>query len=124
MNKSFKIITVLLILISGLITVWFSLDKTTRCSFIYGRNICNFYAMMDINSSIESFDEKMNLCSGMDGVPKRDGCFELIAETFIRIDANKSREACNQVQGFRGVHSKGECLNRAENFEIFKTEEE
>jgi len=29
---------------------WFSLSKTTRCLFLYGKNICNFYAVIDIAS--------------------------------------------------------------------------
>ncbi len=121
MRTIFKAVIILLVAAIGLITVWFSLDKTTRCSLVYGRNICNFYAMMD---SIPDFNKMMGLCSDMGDVPKKDSCFKFIAETFARIDVNKSEEACNQVQGFRGVHSMEECLNRVENFEIFRTEED
>ncbi len=114
MRKLLKIIIILLVVIIGLAGVCLSLDKTTRCYLIYGKNICNFYAMMDTNASIENFDKMMNLCRDMYDVPKKDSCFEVVAQTFARIDTDKAREACDEIKEFRGVHSKEDCFNRVE----------
>jgi eight-cysteine-cluster-containing protein len=108
----FLAIIMLVVVMAG---VWFSLDKTTRCGFIYGKNICNFYAMMDVanhDPSISDFDEMMNLCGDMTSVPKKDGCFEYVAQTFTRIDINKAKEACDEIKGFDGVYSKKDCYSR------------
>lgn len=81
MRQSLKIIIILLAIIIGLIAVWFSLDKTTRCKLIYGKNICNFYAMMDTishNPESSGFEKAMQLCQEMEDVPKKDSCFEYI----------------------------------------------
>ena len=125
MHKLLKIIAILLVITIGLVGVWFSLDKNTRCSFVYGKNICNFYSMMDIApNNPSSFDEMMSLCKDMYDVPKKDSCYEFISLVFSRTDKNKAIEACNEIKGFRGVHSKEECLNKVENFKIYKSEEE
>jgi len=91
---------------------WFYLDKTSRCLFLYGKNICNFYAVIDIasrNPTISDFDKMMILCREMTDVPKKDGCFQFIALTFAEIDINKAKEACNQIKGFDNVYSKEKC---------------
>ena len=119
MRKLLKIIIILLVVIIGLAGVWLSLDKTTRCYLIYGKNICNFYAMMDTNASIENFDKMMNLCRDMRDVPKKDSCFEVVAQTFARIDMDKAKEACNEIKEIMDnvgniVHKKEDCYSRIE----------
>jgi len=106
-NKSSKIIIIFVIIILGIITVWLSLDKVTKCNLIYGKNICNFYAMMGSSN----FDEMMNLCKDMDDVPKKDSCFEFIAQTFAQTNTSKAKEACDQIKGFENVHTKEHCYN-------------
>lgn len=120
MKKTTKTVATLLIIITGLIGVWLSLDKTTRCSFIYGKNICNFYAMIDIAShspSISDFNKMMSLCSDMHDVPKKDSCFAFVAETFARIDLKKAEEACEEIKEIRDqagnvVHKKEDCYSK------------
>lgn len=119
MNKLLKLITVVLAVIIGSAGVWFSLDNTTRCYIIYGKNICNFYAMMDIPPSTDNFDEIMDLCRDMYDVPKKDSCFEFVAQAFARIDMNKAREACNEIKGIKDqaeniVHTKNQCYSLIE----------
>lgn len=71
--------------------------------------------MVDIannNPSISDFDRMISLCNAMSDVPKKDGCFEFIAQAFgpfNQIDINKAREACNYIKGFDGVKSKEGC---------------
>ncbi|RLI99973.1 MAG: hypothetical protein DRP03_01915 [Candidatus Aenigmatarchaeota archaeon] len=104
-----------IIMLATICGVWFSLDKITRCALIYGKNICNFYAMMDIannNPSISDFDKMMDLCIDMSDVPKKDGCFEYVAQTIAPIDINKAKEACDEIKGFDGVKSREICYNR------------
>ena len=74
MEKSLKIalacVFIVLTVVIGLVNVWLSLDKTAKCSLVYGKNICNYYAMMDIatgNVSISDFDKMMCLCGEMSG---------------------------------------------------------
>ncbi len=110
-----RILAIIIVLVIVMAGVWFSLDKTTRCGFIYGKNICNFYAMMDVanhNPSISNFDAMMDLCEDMTSVPKKDGCFEYVAQTFTRIDINKAKEACDEIKGFDGVYSKENCYSK------------
>ncbi len=119
MNKLLKAIIVIFAVIIGLAGVWFSLDNTAECYIIYGKNICNFYAMMDISPSIDNFDEMMNLCRDMYDVPKKDGCFEVVAQAFVRIDMNKAREACNEIREIKDqagniVHTKNRCYTLIE----------
>ena len=119
MNKLLKVIVVIFVVIIGLVGIWFSLDNTTKCYTIYGKNICNFYAMMDISPSIDNFDKMMNLCRDMYDVPKKDSCFEFVAQTFARIDINKAKEACNEVREIKDqtgniVHTKNRCYELIE----------
>lgn len=110
-------IIILVVVLTSLF--WFSLDKTTRCNFVHGKNICNFYAMMDIannNPSISDFDKMMNLCRDMENVPKKDKCFEYVALTFAQIDMSKAKEACDEIKGFRDevghvVYTKEGCYD-------------
>ena len=98
-----------------LVSIWFSLDFDTKCKLIYGKNICNFYGMVDIasrNPSVSDFNEMMNLCREMSDVPKKDGCFEFIAEIFSRIDVEKARLACNEIKKFNMVHNKEDCYTK------------
>ena len=119
MNILLKIIIVLFVAIIGLVGVWFSLDSTAKCYIVYGKNICNFYAMMDISPSIDSFDKMMNLCRDMYDVPKKDSCFEFVAQAFARIDMDKAREACNEIRELKDqtgniVHTKNRCYSLIE----------
>ncbi len=112
MKQSFKIIIILFAVIIGLIATWFSLDKTTRCKLIYGKNICNFYAMMDtVSHSPESsdFEKAMQLCQEMSDVPKKDSCFEYIAQVVSFYNVEKAKEACDEIKGFDGVYGKEDC---------------
>jgi len=120
MKKISKIVLILFFVIIVLIGIWFSLDKTTRCNLIYGKNICNFYAMLDIassNPSVSDFDKMISLCSEMENVPKKDSCFELVAETFAGIDNTKAKEACDEIKEIKDevenvVHKKEDCFNK------------
>jgi len=114
MKRLFKIIIILFVVIIVAGSFWLSLDKRTRFCLVYGKNICNFYTMMDIIPSIENFDEMMNLCKDMYDVPKKDGCFQFISQAFVQIDIDKAKEACNQIKGFGGVNSKERCYELIE----------
>ena len=114
MKNKMKIIAILLIVIMVIVGTWLSLDKTTKCYLIYGKNICNFYAMMDIASSnptTSDFDRMMDLCNDMMDVPKKDSCFEVVAQTFARIDIDKAKEACNHIEEIDNAHTKDRCYN-------------
>lgn len=114
-KKLFSRILAIIVLVIVMAGVWFSLDKTTRCGFIYGKNICNFYAMMDVannSPSISDFGKMMDLCRDMTDVPKKDGCFEYVAQTIATIDMNKAKEACDEIKGFNGVKSREDCYDR------------
>jgi hypothetical protein len=119
MRKLFKIIIILLIVAIGAGGVWLSLDNTTKCYLIYGKNICNFYAMMYMEVSLENFDRMMELCRDMHDVPKKDSCFEVVAQSFARIDIDKAREACDEIKEIMDnvgniVHKKEDCYSRIE----------
>ena len=112
MKKLVKIIITLGVIGVVLIGVWFSLDKTTRCKLIYGKNICNFYAMMDTvshNPETSDFEKAMQLCQEMSDVPKKDGCFEYIAQVVFFYDVEKAKEACDEIKGFDGGYGKEDC---------------
>ena len=111
-KKLFSRILAIIVLVIVMAGVWFSLDKTTRCGFIYGKNICNFYAMMDVannSPSISDFGKMMDLCRDMTDVPKKDGCFEYVAQTIATIDMNKAKEACDEIKGFDNVKTREDC---------------
>ena len=111
-KKLFSMILAIIVLVIVMAGVWFSLDKTTRCGFIYGKNICNFYAMMDVannSPSISDFGKMMDLCRDMTDVPKKDGCFEYVAQTIATIDMNKAKEACDEIKGFDNVKTREDC---------------
>jgi hypothetical protein len=119
-NKKITITTFVIALL--LMGVWLSLDSRTKnslyqatlCKLIYGKNICNFYAMMDTVSSDpenSDFDKAMQLCGEMEDVPKKDSCFEYIAQVVSFYDTEKAKEACEEIKEFDGVHSKEDCYN-------------
>jgi len=117
MRQSLKIIIIVFAIIIGLIAIWFSLDKTTRCKLIYGKNICNFYAMMDTisaNPESSNFEKAMQLCRDMSDVPKKDSCFEYIAQVVSFYDIEKAKEACEEIREFDGVHGKEDCYSMVE----------
>ena len=117
MKTSVKIIITLLIAGTLLVGIWFSLSDSTKCKLIYGKNICNFYEMMDtISSDPESsdFNKAMQLCREMEDVPKKDSCFEFIAQVVSFYNTEKAREACGEIKGFDGVHNKEDCYSMIE----------
>jgi hypothetical protein len=115
MKISIKITIALLIIAIALIVVWLSLGPNNRCKLIYGKNICNFYEMMDtVSTDPESsdFEKAMRLCREMSNVPKKDSCFEYIAQVVSLTNIEKAKEACNEIEGFNDVHDKESCYNR------------
>lgn len=102
-----KVLIVFAAVLLAFAAIWLSLGSLAKCTVFYGKNICNFYEVRD---SSRSFEEKMSLCGEMTDVPKKDNCYETIAENAS--DAGKAMMACNQISGFEGVHSKEECLDR------------
>jgi len=118
MKKSVKIIIILFILVLILAGIWLSLDSHTKCRLIYGKNICNFYEMMDMvstNPENSDFEKAMQLCLEMEDVPKKDSCFEYIAQVVSFYDKEKAREACKEIKGFDGVHRKENCYSMVGN---------
>jgi hypothetical protein len=112
-----KVIIALFVIGIILIGIWFSLDKRAKCKLIYGKNICNFYEMMDTifsNPENSDFEKAMQLCREMEDVPKKDSCFEYIAQAVSFYDAEKAKEACSEIKEFNGVHSKEACYNVVE----------
>lgn len=117
MKTIIKIIIALFTCIMILVGIWLSLDSYTKCKLVYGKNICNFYAMMDIASYgplVSDFDKMMNLCKEMTDVPKKDSCFEYIAQVISFYDTEKAKQACSEIKEFDGVHSKKECYSTVE----------
>ena len=69
--------------------------------------------MMDTqNPSISDFNKMMGLCREMSDVPKKDSCFEYIAQVFSLIDIEKAQQACDEIKEFRGVHKKNDCYSK------------
>lgn len=107
-----KIIFILFITGIILIGIWLFLDEHTKCELIYGKNICNFYEMMEVvsaNPEKSDFEKAMRLCEEMEDVPKKDSCFEYIAQVFSFYDIEKAKEACSEIKEFDGVHNKEDC---------------
>ncbi len=117
MSKNKKIIIILFIALFLIGGVWLLLNSRLKCKLIYGKNICNFYEMMEtINSDSEKSDFKkaMQLCAEMENVPKKDSCFEYIAEIVSTYDKEKAKEACENIQGFDEANSQENCYSRIE----------
>ncbi len=95
-----------------------SLYRATLCKLIYGKNICNFYEMMDVisysPSSDSDFNRAIQLCRDMEDVPKKDSCFEYIAQVVSFYDIEKAKEACGEIREFDGVHSREDCYSMVE----------
>ena len=109
-----KIIFVLFVVGIILIGIWFFLDKHTKCELIYGKNICNFYEMMVVvstNPEKSDFEKAMHLCQKMEDVPKKDSCFEYIAQVVSFYDVERAKEACGEIKGFDLVNSKEDCYS-------------
>lgn len=114
MKTSLKIILSLFIIGIILVSIWLSLDSHTKCKLIYGKNICNFYEMMDIvsyNSEKSDFEKAMQLCREMEDVPKKDSCFEHIAQVVSFYNIENAKQACGEIKELEGVHSKEECYS-------------
>ena len=125
MTRNKKIIVILFVIVILLTGAWFSLDSHTKnslyratlCKLIYGKNICNFYEMMDIistNSETSNFEKAMQLCREMENVPKKDSCFEYIAQVVSFYDVEKAKQACDEIKEFDKVHSKDNCYKMVE----------
>ncbi|XOB42688.1 MAG: hypothetical protein ACKKMP_01380 [Candidatus Nealsonbacteria bacterium] len=117
MTRNKKIIVILFAIVILLSGVWLSLDSYTKCRLIYGKNICNFYEMMDVISSNpenSDFEKAMQLCRNMKDVPKKDSCFEYIAQVVSFYDIEKAKETCGEIREFDGVHSKEDCYSMVE----------
>jgi hypothetical protein len=115
MKTSIKLTLALFVFVLVLTGIWLSLDSHTKCKLIHGKNICNFYAMMNIvnhNPENSDFEKAMQLCREMENVPKKDSCFEYIAELFSHIDTDKAQQACNEIRGFGGVKNKEDCYKK------------
>jgi hypothetical protein len=116
MNRLIRI-TVIFAAVGGLLLgLWAGLDSGIKCRLIYGKNICNFYEMMDImaydHSSDADFNKAMQLCRGMENVPKKDSCFEYIAEVISLWDFKKAKQACDEIVGYGLVYDKDSCYQR------------
>lgn len=120
MKKWVKIVIVFLVALICIsiaaVGAWTSLDEYTKRCLIYGKNICNFYAMMEMEVSLENYDKMMALCEDMYDVPKKDSCFEVVAQSFARIDMDKAKEACDEIKEIRDqvgntVHTKNRCYD-------------
>ncbi len=116
MNRLIQI-TVIFAAIGGLlIGLWASLDSGIKCRLIYGKNICNFYEMMDTmaydHPSDADFNKAMQLCRDMENVPKKDSCFEYVAEVISFWDFEKAEQACNEIVGYGLVHGKESCRQK------------
>jgi hypothetical protein len=122
MTRNKKIIIALFFIVLLLIGAWLSLDSRTKnslyratlCKLIYGKNICNFYEVIDAVSTDpenSDFEKAMQLCKGMEDVPKKDSCFEYIAQLVSFYDIEKAKETCGEIKGFDGVHSKENCYS-------------
>ncbi len=117
MKKSVKIIIVLGVIGVVLIGVWLNLDSHTKCKLIYRKNICNFYKMTETIShdpEISDFEKAMLLCREMEDVPKKDSCFEYIAQVVSFYDTERAKQACDEIKEFQEVHSKKECYQMIE----------
>jgi len=116
MNRLIRI-TVIFAAIGGLLlVVWVGLDSGTKCRLIYGKNICNFYEMMDTmaydHPDDADFNKAMQLCRDMENVPKKDSCFEYVAEVISFWDFEKAEQACNEIVGYGLVHGKESCRQK------------
>jgi len=114
MTRNKKIIIIVFVVIGGLfIGLWAGLDSDIKCRLIYGKNICNFYKMMDIMAydylDDADFNKAMQLCRDMEDVLKKDNCFEYVAEVISFWDFEKAKQACDEIKGFDNVHSKEDC---------------
>ena len=103
-----------------LVGIWFSLDAGIKCKLIYGKNICNFYEMINMmNSENPDFEKAMRLCREIGDVPKKDKCFEYIAENVSAYDKEKAKKACEEIKEIKDqvgniVHKKEDCYSLVE----------
>lgn len=131
MKTSIKIIVAFTAIGGLFLGIWAGLDSNTKCKLIYGKNICNFYEMMDImayrHPNVVDVNKAMQLCREMENVPKKDGCFEYIAEVISFWDFEKAKQACDEIVGYGLIRNKNECyqkiqISREENpfFEVVR----
>jgi len=67
--------------------------------------------IISYNPERSDFEKAMQLCKEMEDVPKKDSCFEYIAQVVSFYDTEKAREACSEIKGFDGVHKKEDCYS-------------
>lgn len=116
MTKNKKIIIVFVVIGGLFIGLWVGLGSDIKCRLIYGKNICNFYKMMDImacdHPDDTDFNKAMQLCRDMENVPKKDSCFEYIVEVISFWDYEKAKQACDEIVGYSLVHDKDRCYQK------------
>lgn len=122
-KKSFKKFILLIGL--GVLVIGFLIVAYLRMGLFRDNNISKYYTVVDVignNQDDESFENAMKLCGGMTNDPKKDSCFEFIAERMARAGKKeKAKRACDEVKGFQdalqhSVHSKEECYQTILNY--------
>ena len=119
MTRNKKIIIILFVIVILTVGIWLSLDSHTKCKLIYGKNICNFYEMMDTishNPETSDFEKAMQLCREMENVPKKDSCFEYIAEVVSFYDTETAKKACDEIKEIKDqagniIYKRENCYN-------------
>lgn len=116
MKKSIKIVIIFVVIGGLFLGVWAGLGSDIKCRIIYGKNICNFYEMMDImaydHPNDTDFNKAMQLCRDMEDVPKKDACFEYIAEVISFWDFEKAEQACDEIVGYGLVYYQDRCYQK------------
>ena len=116
MKTSIKIIVIFTVIGGLFLGLWAGSDSNTKCRLIYGKNICNFYEMMEVmaydNPDDADFNKGMQLCRDMENVPKKDSCFEYIAQVISFWDFEKAKQACDEIAGYGLVHDKESCYQK------------
>jgi hypothetical protein len=67
--------------------------------------------VVSTNPEKSDFEKAMHLCQEMEDIPKKDSCFEYIAQVFSLYDVERAKEACDEIKGFDLVNSKEDCYS-------------
>lgn len=98
--------------ILGALVTWYSFDQDSRCYFLHGKNLCDYYKVSTMDPTIlENFEKMISICKLMDNTGKKDGCFESIALAFSDIDKNKTKEACDNIKNINDINRKNRCYD-------------
>jgi hypothetical protein len=114
MKTSIEIVIIFVVIGGLFFGVWAGLDSNIKCRIIYGKNIYNFYEMMEVisaNPEKSDFGKAMQLCRDMEDALKKDSCFEYVAQVVSFCDKEKVRKACEEIKAFDSVHNKENCYN-------------